>query len=152
MVHEFCSKWSIHEELKYQILDYFLASKEVFLENNIIRSVMSLLPVDYQSAVAPHVAKDCIMRTALFKGCNPEFLSLLLELLSLESYNANDIIFQSGDISHCFYIIKSGTCLVVNDCNIITAELSDTDVFGEISCLFSAPRSYTCVCTKFCEL
>ena len=134
------------------MLDFFLSSKEVFIENNTMKSVMDRLPPDYQCTVAPHIAKDCIFRTSLFKNSSSEFLSLLFELVSLESFTAGETIFRSGDVAHSFYIIKSGTCLIVNDCDVVMAELTETDIIGEISCFYSLPRSNTCVCSKFCEI
>jgi CRP-like cAMP-binding protein len=151
-VHEFCRNWNIFDDLKYEILDFFLSSKGVFLENSNMKSVMHSLPHDYQCIVAPYLAKDCISRTALFKGSNPEFLSLLLESLSLESFSAGELLFELGDVPHSLYIVKSGTCVLVNENNAVVAELSDSDIIGEVSCFRSRPRAYTCVCLKFCEL
>jgi potassium voltage-gated channel Eag-related subfamily H protein 1 len=152
MVHEFCNSWKVNETLKYDILDFYLSSKDVFFENANTKSVMSALPPEYQNMVAPHVAKECIARTVLFKGCNPAFFSLLLESLQLESFSAGEVLFRSGDVPHSMFIIKSGTCLFINDSNTVIAELTDSDIFGEVSCFLSMPRSCTCVCTKFCEL
>ena len=118
-VHEFCRNWNIFDDLKYEILDFFLSSKGVFLENSNIKSVLHSLPPDYQCIVAPYLAKDCISRTALFKGCNPEFLSLLLESLSLESFSAGEPLFELGDTPHSLYIVKSGTCVLVNENNAV---------------------------------
>ena len=73
-------------------------------------------------------------------------------MLSLESYGAGEVIFQTGDVSDALYIIKNGNCLLLSDGNTVMAELSDTDIFGEVSCFMSAPRSYSCICSKFCEL
>ena len=152
MVHEFCANWKLNEKMKYEILDFFLSSKDIFLENANIRSVMSSLPPEYQSIVAPHVAKECLNKTVLFKDCSPEFISLLLEHLSLESYGAGETLFQTGDISDGIYIIKSGTCLIVNENDAIISELSDSDIMGEVSCFQSKLRTCTCVCSKFCEI
>ena len=152
MVHQFCSSWKLGEPLKYDMLDFFLSSKDIFLENSNTKSVMNALPPEYQYLVAPHVANECLAKTALFKGCAPEFMSLLLECLQLESFTSGEVLFRSGDIPHSIYIIKSGTCLIINDCNMVVAELSDADIFGEVSCFLSSPRPCTCVCSKFCEL
>jgi hypothetical protein len=152
MVHNFCDTWNIHESLKYDILDFFMSSKEVFCESTNNAAVLKSLPPNYQCMVAPHVAKDCISRTVLFKACTPQFLSLLLECMSLESYDAGDAVFEAGDVSHSFYIIKSGICLLVGRGDVVAAELVETDIIGEVSCFMSTPRSYTCVCSKFCEL
>jgi CRP-like cAMP-binding protein len=151
-VHEFCSKWQLNEDLKYEILDFFLLSKDIFLENANTQKVLRSMPPDYQYIVAPHVAKECLSRTLLFKGCSPQFISLLLEQLSLESYGVGEVLFQIGDVSDSVYIIKTGFCLLVNERKTVISELSDTDIFGEVSCFMSAPRTYTCVCSKFCEL
>lgn len=152
LVHEFCSRWKLSEPLKYDILDFFLCSKDIFIENANTKKVLKSIPPEYQYAVAPHVAKECLGRTVLFKGCSPQFISLLLEMLSLESYGAGEVIFQTGDVSDALYIIKNGNCLLLSDGNTVMAELSDTDIFGEVSCFMSAPRSYSCICSKFCEL
>ncbi len=152
MVHEFCTNWKLNEKMKYEILDFFLSSKDVFLENANTRSVMNSLPPEYQCIVAPHVAKECLSKTVLFKDCSPEFISLLLEHLSLESYGAGETLFQTGDISDGFYIIKSGTCLIVNENDAVISELSDSDIMGEVSCFQSKLRTCTCVCSKFCEI
>ncbi len=152
LVHEFCSEWKLSEALKYEILDFFLCSKDIFIENANTKKVLKSIPPEYQYAVAPHVAKECLGRTVLFTGCTPQFMSLLLEMLSLESYGAGEVIFQTGDVSDGLYIIKNGNCLLLSDGNTVMAELSDTDIFGEVSCLMSAPRSYSCICSKFCEM
>ena len=151
-VHEFCHYWQLPESLKYRILDFFLASKDIFLESINTKGVMQALPPEYQCAVAPHVAKACISKTILFKGSSPEFLSLLLELLELESFNVGEVVFRSGDVPDSMFIIKSGSCCIVNDDNAVIAEYSDTDVFGEVSCYTSAPRAYTSVCSMFSEI
>jgi hypothetical protein len=152
MVHEFCRNWSIYDDLKYEILDFFLSSKGVFLENSNIKSVMHSLPFDYQYIVAPFLSKECILRSPLFKGSGPEFLSLLWESLSLESFSAGELLFELGDVPHSIYIVKNGTCLLVNESNVVVAEFTDTDVIGEVSCFLSKPRTHTCVCLKFCEI
>ena len=36
LVHEFCSRWKLSEPLKYDILDFFLCSKDIFIENEVI--------------------------------------------------------------------------------------------------------------------
>jgi hypothetical protein len=96
VVHQFCSSWNISENLKNHILDYLLLSKDVFVENTNSSTVLHSLPPDFQCIVTPFLGKDCISRTALFKNCSPEFISLLLEYLSLETFNATDTIFRAG--------------------------------------------------------
>jgi potassium voltage-gated channel Eag-related subfamily H member 1 len=96
VVHQFCSSWNISEDLKSHILDFLLLSKDVFVDNTNSSTVLSSLPPDFQCIVTPFLAKDCISRTALFKNCSPEFVSLLLEYLSLETFNASDTIFRAG--------------------------------------------------------
>jgi hypothetical protein len=59
---------------------------------------------------------------------------------------------HAGDISHSIYIIKSGSCLVVNSHGVVLAELSDNDVFGEVSCFLSERRPHTCMCLRFSEM
>jgi CRP-like cAMP-binding protein len=174
VVHQFCSSWNISENLKNHILDFLLLSKDVFVDNTNSSTVLGSLPPDFQCIVTPFLAKDCISRTALFKNCSPEFISLLLEYLSLETFNASDTIFRAGfapplspraaqlprnvpncragDISHSLYIIKSGTCLLINNHNVVAAEMTDNDVFGDVSCFLSERRLHTCVCLRFCEV
>jgi hypothetical protein len=146
LVHDFCNSWKISETIKYNILDFFLSSKEIFHENNNTKSVMGLLPPEYKNIVAPHVAAECIGRTVLFKGSSPQFMSFLLEQLHLVSYGACDILFQFGDVSDSIFIIKSGTCLMVNQNNVVTSELSDGDVIGgSLLFFFFTARVHLCV-------
>jgi len=114
---------------------------------------MKALPPYHQCAVAPHVAKECLSKAIIFKGCSPEFLSLLLELLELECFSVGEVVFLSGEVPSSMFIMKSGSCCIVNDCNAVIAEYSDPgDVFGEVSCFRSSPRAFTCVCSRFSEM
>jgi hypothetical protein len=96
VVHQFCNSWSISEDFKSHILDFLLLSKDVFVENTNTNSVMNSLPPEYQSMLSPFLARDCVARTVLFSNSSPEFMSLLLEYLSLESFNAGDTIYHTG--------------------------------------------------------
>ena len=99
VVHQFCNSWNISENLKNHILDFLLQSKDVFVENSNNNTVLTSLSPDFQCIVTPFLGKDCISRTTLFKNCSPEFISLLLEYLSLETFNAGDAIFRAGGCS-----------------------------------------------------
>jgi sigma-B regulation protein RsbU (phosphoserine phosphatase) len=85
---------------------------------------------------------DFLKNSLLFPGISPATLVEIASKLEDVEFQADEIIFQSGDAGSCLYFIKKGQVRVHNN-NRIIAQLGAYDIFGEIALLDSKPQTAT---------
>jgi CRP-like cAMP-binding protein len=71
---------------------------------------------------------------------------LLADLFRYVTYEAQEVVFEEGELGSCFYIIAQGSCslsvTISEGVNIpLTERLRSGDYFGEIALMISTPRS-----------
>jgi sigma-B regulation protein RsbU (phosphoserine phosphatase) len=85
---------------------------------------------------------DFLKNSLLFPGISPATLVEIASKLEDVEFQADEIIFQSGDAGSCLYFIKKGQVRVHNN-NRIIAQLGAYDIFGETALLDSKPQTAT---------
>ena len=87
-----------------------------------------------------------------FKALNDDEIELLDQACVLESYEANQVVIREGDIKEKFYIILEGSVAIIkgqqDNGQSTLAELSQGDLFGELSFIDDHPRSATAQTTQ----
>ena len=87
-----------------------------------------------------------------FSALNVDEIKLLDQACVLESYEANQVVICEGDLKEKFYIILEGSVSIIKgrqDSGQSTlAELSQGDLFGELSFIDDHPRSATVKTTQ----
>ena len=93
--------------------------------------------------------KNILQNVYLFKGLNSDQMSLLNEIVRLNTYNSNDEIFSEGDHAHAAYFIKYGTIRIVQRTqsgeHLEVATLGTGSHFGEMAFLDDEKRSATAI-------
>jgi CRP-like cAMP-binding protein len=92
-----------------------------------------------------------LAQVPLFYLLEPEHLRELAGKLAHRSYQRGDVIFQKGDSGTTMYVIKGGQVKVSTvspqGAEVVLANLTDGDFFGELSLLDGSPRSATVTAT-----
>jgi hypothetical protein len=83
----------------------------------------------------------------LFEPLDDFDLQDLALLMKLQSYPANKVIIDSGELGTHFYVVLSGEVAVVREDNEVIAEIGAGDIFGEMS-LLSGELTYPAVYSK----
>ncbi len=92
----------------------------------------------------------------LFEFLDQDELTELAAVIDSEKISTGDIIFQSGDLGDCLYIVNYGEIeLFIKDTagqKIVLKVAGEDDLFGEISMLDNRPRSASAVAMTDSEL
>ena len=75
-----------------------------------------------------------------------EIIKQLAQKMVVISYAANEPVFKKGDQGDCIYIVLDGK-VKLHEQEMIIAEMTSTDFFGEFSLLDNEPRSLSVTCT-----
>jgi len=93
------------------------------------------------------VAIDTLLNFRIFQGLNRPDATRVSETMTRMSFDAGSRILHEGKSIQALWIILQGRCIVTrtagNGDQMVLAELSDGDVFGEMSFVRSAPHSAT---------
>ncbi|OGO31467.1 MAG: hypothetical protein A2136_10325 [Chloroflexi bacterium RBG_16_54_11] len=92
------------------------------------------------STIAERV--DFLKHSLLFSDTSPEILEEIASKLDDVEFQADEIIFKSGDPGDCLYFIKDGEVKLYNDDRNI-AHLGAYDIIGEMALLDSSPQMAT---------
>ena len=76
----------------------------------------------------------------------------LVQRMSVSKHEANDIIFNIGDMGDTFYIIESGRVRVLDSRRNVINQLTAGSAFGEIALLRNVPRTATIQCAGKVQL
>ncbi len=78
-----------------------------------------------------------------FRNIDRNHLRKVVQSFSKARYNKNEIILRKGDPGDNFYVVTSGSVLVLNDAGLPIARLKAGEVFGEMSLLSEESVSAT---------
>lgn len=100
--------------------------------------------------------KNVLQNVYLFKGLNPDQLSLLGEVSQVATYNPNDEIFGEGEVARAAYFVKYGSVRILQRTqsgeNMEVASLGTGSHFGEMAFLDDERRSATAVAIEKTEI
>ncbi|OGO13100.1 MAG: hypothetical protein A2032_00820 [Chloroflexi bacterium RBG_19FT_COMBO_49_13] len=85
---------------------------------------------------------DFLKNSLLFTETSPETLVEIASKLEDVEFQADEIIFHTGDLGDCLYFIKSGQ-VRVHDADRNLAHLGAHDIIGEMALLDSKPQTAT---------
>jgi len=85
---------------------------------------------------------DFLKNSLLFTETSPETLVEIASKLEDVEFQADEIIFHTGDLGDCLYFIKSGQ-VRVHDADRNLAHLGAHDIIGEMALLDSRPQTAT---------
>ena len=92
----------------------------------------------------------------LFSSLSEKELNLLEQARIVRRYNANTTILNDGDTSNALYIINKGKVKVCianeQGREVVIAQLSDDEHFGEMSLIDDKPRSASIITRTDCEI
>jgi len=104
----------------------------------------------------PVVSPLLLRNVPLFSLLSEGQLELLTRVLSRKSFPKNSTVIAAGDPTDALYIVISGRLKVIMSDNegreVILANLSQGEFFGEMGLLDQAPRSATVTTMEPCEL
>jgi len=104
----------------------------------------------------PVVSPLMLRNVPLFSLLSEGQLQLLTRVLSRKSFPKNSAVIAAGDPTDALYIVISGRLKVIMSDNegreVILANLSQGEFFGEMGLLDQAPRSATVTTMEPCEL
>jgi len=84
---------------------------------------------------------------SIFARTADHVLAAIAPLLEHNRLTANETLFEKGDLGNSMYIIYKGN-VCVHDGNETIRELSDSDIFGEMTALDPMPRSASVTATS----
>jgi cAMP-dependent protein kinase regulator len=109
-----------------------------------------------EEAVQPPAARPLEIETKLFKGLSSEEFHEIVEKLSLRHYEEDTIIVQEGDPGDSLFIVVRGEVRVLTKDSqsreVVLAQLTEGDFFGEVSLLTGRPRTATIITNQDSEL
>jgi voltage-gated potassium channel len=116
-------------------------------------AVLSDLPTSLRTEVSLVLKREFIEKVPFFKGASQELIREIALELRPVTFTPGDYIFRAGEIGWHMYFISRGIVEVVaSDGQTVLAKLSDGDFFGEISLLFSQPRTAGIRAVNYCDL
>eukprot|EP00126_Sphaerothecum_destruens_P005464 Sdes_comp18791_c0_seq2m9197 len=112
------------------------------------------LPLTFQAEVAQCINLDIILKVPLFNNVNdPGFLRMLSLMIRPILYLPGDNIVQKGDIGAEMFFLQVGVVQVVDETGTqVFSTMKSGDFFGEISLLFSCPRTASIRAATHCDL
>ena len=116
-------------------------------------AVLSGLPPSLQGEVSLLLKREFIEKVPFLNGGGLELIrDIALELRPV-IFTPGTYIFRAGEIGRHMYFISHGMVEVISpDGKTILATLGDGELFGEISLLFSQPRSASVRAMDYCDL
>lgn len=95
---------------------------------------------------------EVLREMALFKGCDPNFVSKIIEDVDIRFFKPGDIILQEGDEATTCYILNRGEVAVLVGGEEV-AKLRDGSIFGEICLLgLSQRRTASIKALEVCDV
>jgi CRP/FNR family transcriptional regulator, cyclic AMP receptor protein len=98
------------------------------------------------------IEKILLLRNSdIFKACKEVDLIDIASICTEKSFDKGVTIFKKGDHGNCMYFIHTGQ-VSIHDEGHQLAQLSDNEIFGELSLLDSEPRSASATTLSDCTL
>ncbi|MGC4037421.1 MAG: cyclic nucleotide-binding domain-containing protein [Chitinophagaceae bacterium] len=92
-----------------------------------------------------------LKNSEIFTNCKEQDLVEIASICEENYVDAGITLFHKGDAGHCMYFIYSGK-VSIHDQQHQFAELSENEIFGELSLLDSEARSASATTTSECVL
>ncbi|HKR03134.1 MAG TPA: ATP-binding protein [Bacteroidia bacterium] len=89
---------------------------------------------------------NILKKVKIFSHIPSEIVERLAQKMDVINYKAEEPVFRKGDQGDCIYIIVEGK-VKLHEQEMVIAEMSATDFFGEFSLLDNEPRSLSVTCT-----
>jgi cGMP-dependent protein kinase 1 len=133
------------EELKNntsQVYDQLIAVGRVDVAVISKENLIFIVGENFDKVAVNSEVLKVLKKVNLFRGLREEKLKNLLELLKVQEFSENQIIFAQHTSGDSFFIIKSGKVdVIINDSVLRT--INKLDYFGERSILFNELRTAT---------
>jgi CRP-like cAMP-binding protein len=111
------------------------------------------MPVSLQADISLSLYKKIIDQVPLFQNTEIGFTKLLALSIKPIIFLKSEYIVKKGDIGSEMFFINRGTVDVVSeDGNIVFASMTEGKFFGEISLIFSVPRTASIRAATNCDL
>lgn len=111
------------------------------------------LPLTLQADLSMAIYKDALSDVPLFKDKGISFMRLLSMVMRPSLHLKGEYIVRKGDVGQEMYFIHKGTIEVVSaDGDQIFATMETGEFFGEISLVFSCPRTASIRACTNCDL
>ncbi len=98
------------------------------------------------------LSEEVLKKVAIFKECDPRFLSQVILALRPCVVGAGEILGRKGDVAREMYVVIRGELEGIDDAGKVLGTLRDGDCFGEIALLINAPRMATVRARTACDL
>jgi len=90
---------------------------------------------------------DILKNVRIFYHIPPEVIGLLAKKMTVSDFSPGQPVFIKGEIGDHIYVIVSGK-VKLHEQEMVIAEMSQGDFFGEFSLLDNEPRSLSVTCTE----
>ena len=98
------------------------------------------------------ILHDIVKKVPFFSECkSSEFLSQIVQLLILKTYEQNDLIVEEGEGGDEMYFVSRGV-LDVFVCGEKVTKLCDGDFFGEVALVYDTPRTASIIAVEKSQL
>ncbi|XP_070566365.1 uncharacterized protein [Ptychodera flava] len=144
---------TVPEELQKLVIGYYeylwVRKKGVHSEG-----MFDTLPLTFQAEVSLIANKYILDKAPMFKSMNEGFLRMLSLVIKPSLYLPNQTIANRGEIGHSMYFIHRGEVEVLSedDDECAIANLKSGKLFGEVSLIFSMPRTHAIRAGAHCDL
>jgi glucose-6-phosphate 1-dehydrogenase len=98
------------------------------------------------------INRDVLSKVPLFQGGSPVLLQNLAMVLKPVAYPAGDFIIRKGEVGREMYVVCRGQVEVLDGGGRRLSTLGEGDFFGELSLLWSQPRSASVRAVTPCDL
>jgi glucose-6-phosphate 1-dehydrogenase len=98
------------------------------------------------------INRDVLQSVPLFQGGDPVFLRNLAMMLKPVVFSPGDAIIRKGDMGSEMYFICRGQVEILDETGKLLNTLGEGDFFGEMSLLFSRPRTASVRARATCDL
>ncbi|KAJ7372502.1 hypothetical protein OS493_019011 [Desmophyllum pertusum] len=152
-IKTFLQEQDISEKLTARIVSYY---EYLWLRNKGVdtSSLFEGLPLSLQADVSLSLYKDLIERVPLFEDTEIGFLKMLSMKMKPVYFLSKEYVVRKGDIGQEMYFIHRGTVEVVSEHDepIIFDTMGEGRFFGEISVVFSCPRTASIRAQTNCDV
>lgn len=98
-----------------------------------------------------------LRKVPMFAALRQDYLEMLAKLVNVRTYKKGEIIIKQGDPGTGLFIIVTGSVAITNKSRpgipeLVLANMSKGEFFGEMSLIDGYPRSATATTTSECQL
>ena len=151
-IMQFMNDSHMSVEMRKRIIDYYeylwARSKGIDL-----KTLFDDIPSTLQLELTMHVNHKCLESVPLFKNSEIAYIRSLSLRIKPHLFMPNEYILHRGDIGREMYFIQKGYADVLGvDDKTVIATLGPESYFGEISLVFSVPRTASIRAQSYCDV